>query len=223
MKGCLLIHGFTGAPFEVEPIAKYLEERGYVTLCPTLPGHGKKQRDLKNYSYKDWIQSSEEAYVKLSKKCDSIIIIGFSMGGLLSFHLIQKYKVNCFISIGTPIYCFDFKNLYLDIIDQFQMKNYHRISNYIKSCFTPIYANLNFKKLLCKTKYIIPKINAPTLIIHGKKDPIVKYKSASYIYTHIKSKDKEIRFYKEAKHRIHDENIYQNIYKDIYLFIQKYS
>ncbi|KPD00014.1 hypothetical protein LR69_01687 [Geobacillus sp. BCO2] len=40
MIGCLCIHGFTGSPEEVAPLADYLRERtDWVIETPTLPGH----------------------------------------------------------------------------------------------------------------------------------------------------------------------------------------
>jgi carboxylesterase len=37
--GCLIIHGFGGGIFEIESLADYLTERGYIAACPELKGH----------------------------------------------------------------------------------------------------------------------------------------------------------------------------------------
>ena len=42
--GCLLIHGFTGAPTEMQPLGKYLADCGYSVLGIRLAGHGTGRR-----------------------------------------------------------------------------------------------------------------------------------------------------------------------------------
>ena len=38
-RGVLCLHGFTGTPFEVRPLAEALAGRGYTVLAPVLAGH----------------------------------------------------------------------------------------------------------------------------------------------------------------------------------------
>ena len=45
--GCLLIHGFTGAPTEMRPLGEYLAENGFSVLGVRLSGHGTRMADLK--------------------------------------------------------------------------------------------------------------------------------------------------------------------------------
>ncbi len=41
MIGCLCIHGFTGGPYEIEPLTTHLaEETDWLIETMTLPGHG---------------------------------------------------------------------------------------------------------------------------------------------------------------------------------------
>ncbi|MFP3325017.1 carboxylesterase, partial [Planococcus sp. SIMBA_160] len=59
MIGCLCIHGFTGAPYEVEPLAQYLKQTtDWTVQSITLPGHGEELR-LKGILYQEWIATAE--------------------------------------------------------------------------------------------------------------------------------------------------------------------
>jgi carboxylesterase len=40
--GCLLIHGFTGTPFEMRGLGQYLAARNYTVFGPRLSHHGSK-------------------------------------------------------------------------------------------------------------------------------------------------------------------------------------
>ena len=222
MKGCLLIHGYTGAPFEVEPLAKHLESLGYQTLCPTLHGHTGTRKDLKKSKYTDWIESAEEGYMNLSRTCDEVAALGFSMGGLLAFNVAIKHNVKCLVTMGTPIYCFDTKNLYMDIRENFNSKNINRIKEYAGACFTPIRANLNFQRILHKSKPILKDIDIPIFVVHGNKDPIAHKKSAYYIYNKVKSSEKQIKLYDNLPHRFQYCNNQAAIFADIGDFVKKH-
>ena len=59
MIGCLCIHGFTGAPYEVEPLAQYLKQKtDWNVQSVTLPGHG-DELQLKGILYQEWIATAE--------------------------------------------------------------------------------------------------------------------------------------------------------------------
>ena len=38
--GCLILHGFTGTPQNVRPLADYLARRGLAVSVPRIAGHG---------------------------------------------------------------------------------------------------------------------------------------------------------------------------------------
>ncbi len=223
MKGCLLIHGYTGGPFEVEPLAQRLQNEGFYTLCPILHGHGGIRKNLRYSSCEKWMKSVEDAYIELSKQSDEITIIGYSMGGLLTFQLAHKYKPKCIVTMSTPIYCIDFKNLKDDLLLKIRMRDVQRLKEYFYSCFTPMVANLNFRILLHHSKRLIPQLDMPAMIVQGKKDPIVKAKSAQFIYNEIPSNEKELYYYENSNHQLHYSSEKDMIYENIIRFVKQYG
>ncbi|TXK89896.1 alpha/beta fold hydrolase, partial [Parageobacillus sp. SY1] len=92
MIGCLCIHGFTGSPDEVAPLAEYLQKRtDWVIKTPILPGHGKRLQ-LKGITYDQWFQAAERELQALMEICETVYVIGFSMGGVIAVYLAEKYK-----------------------------------------------------------------------------------------------------------------------------------
>jgi carboxylesterase len=63
--GCLLIHGFTGAPKEMRLMGKFLAERGYTSLGVRLAGHATHPDDMIRTRYTDWLASVEDGYAML--------------------------------------------------------------------------------------------------------------------------------------------------------------
>ncbi|MCY7518237.1 alpha/beta fold hydrolase, partial [Bacillus safensis] len=93
MIGCLCIHGFTGAPYEVEPLAQYLKQTAdWEVQSVTLPGHG-DELQLKGILYQEWIATAELELLSLYRTCDTVYLIGFSMGGMIASYLAAKYPV----------------------------------------------------------------------------------------------------------------------------------
>ncbi|MBA3945251.1 MAG: alpha/beta fold hydrolase [Herpetosiphonaceae bacterium] len=82
--GCLLVHGFTGGPDDLRPLADQLAACGYSVALPLLPGHGNHNVELGKYRWQAWSAAVHEQLVELRKRCRVIVLIGFSMGGALS-------------------------------------------------------------------------------------------------------------------------------------------
>ena len=89
--GILLCHGFLGTPQSVRELGEALGKQGYTVSCPRLPGHGTHFKELEQFSYGDWFQSVEQAYIELRKSCTSVFVIGQSMGGTLSLDLASRH------------------------------------------------------------------------------------------------------------------------------------
>ncbi len=51
---CLLIHGYCGSPFEMEPLAGPLRDAGFAVSNIRLPGHGTTVDDFLTTNFADW-------------------------------------------------------------------------------------------------------------------------------------------------------------------------
>ncbi|MEZ6852890.1 alpha/beta hydrolase [Halodesulfovibrio aestuarii] len=106
--GCLLIHGWTGSPFEMEPLVAPLESEGYEVRNIMLPGHGTSFEDFQTTGWTDWEWAAEKEYQELAAKVDAVFVIGLSMGGTLALHLASKYPVAGVVSLAAPLYLYSF-------------------------------------------------------------------------------------------------------------------
>ncbi|MDF2548370.1 MAG: hypothetical protein K0R93_3268 [Anaerosolibacter sp.] len=222
MKGCLLLHGFTGGSCDMAPLGDMFNRENIITHCPTLHGHDNPKKDLHRSTYLDWIASAQQGYEELSRQCSEIAVIGFSMGGLLAFHLTQQYQPKCMVTMGTPIYCLDGINIFEDISHAVKSKNYLRLLDYTTFFRIPLKANYHFVKTLRSAKPLVKKLNVPLLVVQGKKDPLVRARSAQYIYDHAQTTQKEIRYYDQTTHRFCDSFETSMIFEDIVSFVSNH-
>lgn len=220
MIGCLLLHGFTGSPFEVEPLAEYLKKYDWKFSIPTLPGHGSTKEDMKNVTWKDWVQKAEEELKRLLAECSVVYVIGFSMGGMIAAYLSTKYPVAKLVLLNACVFYINpgqiFQNMAEAIKSNFKSDSKGLLRRYMqKSCSTPIRAVVHFRRLIKVLKPEINRVTAPTLIIQGECDDLVEPRSAHYLYQQIQSTRKEIHFMPQSKHIIcHDcekEQVFEKV------------
>ncbi|WP_438851816.1 alpha/beta hydrolase [Brevundimonas nasdae] len=89
-KGVLLLHGMTGAPGEMKPLAKRLKRRGFDYSCPQLAGHGGTEKDLLKTDWRDWLDSARTAYEKFAREVDEVHVAGICAGGALGLLLASE-------------------------------------------------------------------------------------------------------------------------------------
>lgn len=89
--GVLAIHGFTGSPQSMRPIAEAMAARGYTVELPRLPGHGTSVEDMLTTDWSDWSAAVESAYVDLAARTEKVVVTGLSMGGTLTLWLATRH------------------------------------------------------------------------------------------------------------------------------------
>ncbi|WP_430788664.1 alpha/beta hydrolase [Virgibacillus flavescens] len=228
MIACLIIHGYTGGPYEIEPLSDFLkEETDWHIEVPTLPGHGRKLA-LKNVSHKKWINAAENSLKQLLDKYDEVYLIGFSMGGMIASYLAAKYKVDKLVLLASSRKYLSLKQIILDVnqvvVDGVKgniKKNKLYIHYRKKIGGVPFKANIEFLKLVKFTKPYLKEIDSSVLIAQGQKDGMVPYKTAYFLDKEISSKVKEVVFFERSRHLICLGDDKDTLNKMIYDFLSK--
>lgn len=89
--GALVLHGFTGSPQSVRPLAHAFAAAGYTVESPLLPGHGTSVDDMLPTTFEDWSKHVEGVYLDLAARCERVVVSGLSMGGTLTLWLASRY------------------------------------------------------------------------------------------------------------------------------------
>jgi len=227
MIGCLCIHGFTGAPYEVEPLVRFLKEKtNWHIVSPTLPGHGETLR-LKGIGYHDWIDHAESELKKLLETCEQVYVIGFSMGGLIASYLAVHYPVDKLVLLSAAAYYMNPKQLALDVREMLsdtfkggllENEMFLRYKRKIKE--TPLTATLQFRRLVSYVRPLLSDIHVPTFIAQGEVDGIVPPKSARFLFDKISATEKKILFFQNAKHLICHCQERNQLFEEVLVFLQ---
>jgi len=200
---CLIIHGFGGGVHEVKPLAEYLIGLGYEIVCPVLKGHSTTKKEMKKATYSEWIDSAEQELLRFKESGDEILLIGFSMGGLIAFNLACKHNIKGIVTINTPIFFWNIYRVFFNLLDDFKRKKCNHIRRYLKAKNnSPFPAMIQFLLLLNQTKPKLQKISCPILTIQAEDDDTVRIRSVDYIHKHVSSETKTIRYFHEGGHLI---------------------
>lgn len=234
--GCLLVHGFTGAPKEMRLLGEHLAQAGYTVLGTRLFGHATDQKDLIRARWRDWLLSVEDSYHILSGTCTQIFILGLSMGGNLSLLMSAKFPVSGVIIYSTP-YDFPVARIrplipLLPLVSKFwpffskgepDWNDPSRARDHFEYPDYPIRAAYELNVLLKKMRQALPEITVPVLLIHSRNDNSVHPQHAERIFEKIGSKDKRLLWLEQSGHVVIKDSERMKVFKATSDFIHSRS
>lgn len=113
-RGVLLLHGFTGSPFEMRLLGEDLARRGFAVEGPCLAGHGGGEsrlgatRALARTTWHDWYRSASEGLDRLRARVGDrpVAVVGLSMGGLLTLELGRRRgaELGAIVVMSAPLW-----------------------------------------------------------------------------------------------------------------------
>ncbi|MBP2628845.1 MAG: Carboxylesterase [Firmicutes bacterium] len=226
--GVLLIHGFTGSPSEVRLLGDFLHKEGYTVLAPRLSGHGTTVEEMASTKWPHWYSTVEDAYHILRAMCNSIAVIGLSMGGLLALKLATEYQVERLVSLSTPIFIADKR---LDMLPVYRMfrdfvpkkrRIYADVDPKYSVCYasTPLSSLSSLINLIEHVENLLPTIHEPLLIVQGRQDRTVQPRSAEYIYDMIASNEKTLMWLEKSGHIVTIDIEREQIFRKIADFLR---
>ena len=101
--GVLVLHGFTGNPQSMRPLAEAVAAAGYTVELPLLPGHGTSLEDMVPTRWEDWSGAAEAHFQALAARCDHVAVVGLSMGGTLTCWLAERHPHLSGVALVNPL------------------------------------------------------------------------------------------------------------------------
>jgi carboxylesterase len=232
--GVLLLHGFTSHTDTVAGLVPYLERSGIKHEMPILRGHGTRFQDLRGVTARQWYVDAERALIQLWNWVDRIVVVGLSMGGLLSLELAMRHP-DKIAGVVTVAACLKF----LDPLTQLA----HPLSNVVK--YWPAPEPFNDPELSRQRNRNYPKfptdafaslhdysqeiaerlteVHVPIRILQSRKDRIVAPDSANIIYEKVSTPHREIIWYEHSGHEMMLDMEAEDVFEDIMEFVHRFE
>lgn len=101
--GVVVLHGFTGNPQSMRPLANAFVAAGFSVEMPLLPGHGTSVADMVPTRWADWTSAAEAAYQAVAERCAHVFTAGLSMGGSLAIWLAEAHRELAGMVVINPL------------------------------------------------------------------------------------------------------------------------
>jgi carboxylesterase len=202
--GVLLVHGFTGTPFEMRSVADALEAAGIGSACPLLRGHGTHPEDMVGCSYGDWIADVERGLDRLLERHERAVVVGLSMGGTLALNVAARRasdpRLAGLATISAPLVLDDwrlgFASLIVKVVkwqawgkpDIKDRRAWDRQISY-RRLRTP--AVLEMLGLMADTRARLARVEQPLLIVQSRDDHVVPARNVALIRDGVGSADRQ--------------------------------
>lgn len=213
---CLLLHGFTGGPYEVMPLAEHLRRIGYECFVPELPGHDKELLGLGQVTWHDWLDAAAGEAHRLTRAGGSFDLVGFSMGGLISAYLANRFPVRRLVLLNAAAI---YVSPRLFVKDALQRMRSGDRRQWNKMTRTPLPAAVQFLKLARHVRREeLPRVTVPTLVVQSQRDHIIHPRSAYYIYERLRG-DKRLVWFPQSGHMICHESEAREVFNAVEQFL----
>ena len=230
--GCLLVHGFTGAPPEMRLVGDYLHARGLTIRAPLLPGHGTAAEDLNRVRWQDWVASVEEVLLELRSRCETVFIAGLSMGSLVTVHLAMLYPDVAGIVLYSPALKVANKLLPLAPLFRYVIKQFPCESDE-KTDLTdpealgrlwhyrtwPVGGASELLKLQRMVRAELKDVRVPAIVFYSTRDGSIASDSGQLTFQGLGSEDKEVVTLHNSGHCLTVDSERESIFARTYGFV----
>ncbi|NLT74802.1 MAG: alpha/beta fold hydrolase [Chloroflexi bacterium] len=208
--GCLLIHGLTGSPAEMRPLAEQLAAEGYHCLAPLLPGHGTTLADLHSVRWPEWIRAAEAGLARLRTQNQSVFAAGLSLGTLIVAYLARRNPEIHGLALLSPAIAVSNQLLPLAPLlhaikptfpkgpsglqapdARTMLWHYDRWSTHALG---------ELWHLQRRVRRELGHISVPALIVHSTQDTALAPNAAEYMFRHWGTPDKQILTLEHSAH-----------------------
>ena len=229
--GCLLIHGFSGNPSDLRPLAHMLATKGYTVDLPLLPGHGPTPEGTGRVRWRDWARTVALAHDELRRTCRSVVVIGYSMGGALAIFESARQPPAALVLLGVPTFVEGDWRIRVLPVAKYLVRWWYplaqadfsdplvrarmaqrspgsnlddpEVQNHIRrSVRIPTAGIDHFFRLTRRARRLIRTITVPALIVHGRRDSTALPICAEELYRELASPVKELAWFEESGHQL---------------------
>lgn len=229
--GCLLLHGFTSSPDELRELGDHLAGRGYTVLGVRLFGHATRERDMNRARYRDWIASAEDGFHMLRPNCEHMVLIGLSMGAVLSLILTARWTTSGVVAMGTPFKLpndprLPFARPLSFIWPRVPKPKSRRHEDeewppHVAYEHYPTHAIAELNELLAVMRASLAEVTAPVLLMHALEDSAVDPEHLHMIQSELRSAESRSMLIEDSGHLIPVDDQRQRAFRAIAEFVKE--
>lgn len=208
----LCLHGLTGTPYEMRPIAEALLARGIRCVGPVMAGHGSTAAVLVKTSHRDWVDLARIELAKLRTSCQHVYVAGLSLGGLVTLALAAENLADAIAVLATPLRMALPIRLaiplakhvapILKLKGETDIRNAEARARHPSFDAFPLASVHEAMKLQKIVRRGLPRITAPTFVGHGALDQLCGPNNAREIFSEVNASKRTLHIGHRSGHVI---------------------
>lgn len=196
--GALLCHGFTGTPQSLRPWAEHLAAAGLTVALPRLPGHGTRWQDANLTTWEDWYSCLDREFRDLRDRCETVVVMGLSMGGALALRLAQCHgsAVDGVVVVNPSVIGLDPRLRLLPLLHRVLPSMAGVGGDIRKAGVTelaydrnPLRALHSLRRAWAVVRDDLPRVTQPLLLCRSYTDHIVEPENSRIVLARVSSRD----------------------------------
>ena len=229
--GVLLVHGFLGSPHELQPLAERLAQDGHSVRVILLPGHGQNPEHLKGIGWQRWADHVQSELEVLKRSTQKTVMVGFSMGGLLSLLKAAKGQCDALVTMAPALelrlqkqmqlaglmkyvmpWMYPFKDADFETREtQTNIRQYIPDADFSDQILVarlraevriPLAAIGQLIAVQNALKPMLKDVRVPLLVVQGRQDQTVVPKSGQAIFDQVSSSHKQLAWFEHSGHML---------------------
>jgi len=219
--GVLIVHGFTSSLDCVNALQPPIQALGLPARMPVLRGHGAESPEaLRGVTWPDWVADAEGAMEDLLAEVERVIVVGHSMGGLVTLTLAAEHPdaidsivvAAAAVQLATPLApgrpLHFLAPLLVRLLGRVDMPPTYAdpaLAQYDTNYpWTPTDAVSSLFEFAEVTRRRLPEVRVPALILQSRRDTTVAPRSAHIIHDGISTSPdrKRIVWFETTEHEM---------------------
>jgi carboxylesterase len=142
--------------------------------------------------------------------CERVVVVGFSLGGVLGLRLTQRRPVVGLVTMGSRVLGGDWRFTLSPLL------------RYIYAWRDPSIKPLaELRALIGQVRPILPAVRVPALVMHGRDDTVIRQDNAEAIIAKIGSLQKQLVWWDDTGHQMLVEGPHRlEVYARIAAFVE---
>jgi len=198
--GVLVLHGYTGNPVSMRPLAEKLAAEGYAIELPRLPGAGTTWQDLARTTWRDWAREGIAAFERLRARTGTQVLLGLSAGATLALHLAETRPDDAagLVLVNPSVMTRDPRVKLMPIL-KYVLPSVPGLGNDIAKpgadekpySRNPVRAAASLIEFMRLVRQHLGEVTAPTLVLTSRQDHVVETENSAIVLESIASEDTE--------------------------------
>ncbi len=221
--GVLLVHGFLASPAELREFAEDLFALGFPVLGIRLKGHGTSPWDLRERSWRDWLDSVRRGFAIMADIAPQVAAVGFSTGGALSLILASERPARLagVVAAAPPVKFRDRGMRFVPLVHSANrlvrwMSSFEGVKPFqvnesehphINYRHMPLRGLYELTVLVDALRASLAQVTCPVKLIQGNEDPVVVPDGIHEVVAGLAHVPVELELIESTRHGIINENI----------------